>query len=75
MEMLFLCLSICSCVLSPVTYKTWTCMKFFFIATLPGITLKLIEQPIGGGEEGRGFRGPISQGAELPHILVLKKSF
>ena len=50
-------------------------MKFFFIPTLPGITLKLMEQTIGGGEGGRGVRGPISQGAELPHILVLKKSF
>ena len=34
-----------------------------------------MEQPIGGGEGGRGFRSPIPQGAELPHILVLKKSF
>ena len=50
-------------------------MKFFLIPTLPGITLKLMEQPIGGREGGRGFRGPISQRAELPHILVLKKSF
>ena len=49
--------------------------EIFFIPTLPGITLKLMEQPIGGGEGGRGFRSPIPQGAELPHILVLKKSF
>lgn len=34
-----------------------------------------MEQPRGGGEGGRGFRSPIPQGAELPHILVLKKSF
>ena len=49
--------------------------EFFFIPTLPGITLKLMEQPIGGGEVGRGFRSPVPQGAELLHILVLKKSF
>ena len=34
-----------------------------------------MEQPIGGGEGGRGLRSPILQGAELPHILALKKSF
>ena len=33
--------------------------EIFFIPTLPGITLKLMEQPIGGGEGDRGFRSPI----------------
>ena len=32
-----------------------------------------MEQPIGGGEGGRGLRSPIPHGAELPHILALKR--
>ena len=37
--------------------------EIFFIPTLPGITLKLMEQPVGGGERGRGFPSSILQEA------------
>ena len=35
-----LCLSIRSCVLSHVTYKTWTCMKFFLSQLSQGLNTK-----------------------------------
>ena len=47
--------------------------EIFFIPTLPAITLKLMEQPIGGGEGVRGFRSPIPRGAE--HKKSFKDAF
>ena len=47
--------------------------EIFFIPTLPAITLKLMEQPIGGGEGVRGFRSPIPLGAE--HKKSFKDAF